>query len=298
LGNNKKQIGWAIMYLVLMVMMLTPLNFIALSLLIVPLLALFMTTEGKKLVLYYVVLAIVPFVWLGATGLFTLMVTLFFLVPALMMGRLYKQKKPAIAVLTAGILTMLIEFLFIYGISASFGLNMTHVLVTAVEETINTLPSTYKEILPEGYSQNIAAVVVKLIPLYMIVSSFYFVSLSHTLTRRWMGKQGIVLPKLNPIREWMLPKSLVFYYLISLVIDMFVAPDPESTLAMILMNLIPLLNIAFCIQAFSFICFVAHKKKWNKFIVFIGLVLVIFFPPLSLLGVFDTAFPIRQRFKN
>jgi uncharacterized protein YybS (DUF2232 family) len=99
----------------------------------------------------------------------------------------------------------------------------------------------------------------------------------------------------------MLPKSFIWIYVIALVLEMF-AKDTKSTVFTLVLNLLPLLSTAFAIQAIAFLFFVAHAKGWNKVLPILGIVLLLVFPPafflLSLLGVFDVAFPVRDRIKT
>ncbi|ANE46044.1 hypothetical protein SY83_06815 [Paenibacillus swuensis] len=298
MNNRWKPYLWAFIYVALLLLMLTPFNFVAMSLLLVPLLSLFVLLDVKRFAVVLIALCGIPFLLLQSVGLFTLILTLFFAIPAVVMGTLYKKEKSAMMVLTSGIITVLGVMVAGFAISGLLGFNIGQSVSGLVEETMKALPSVYDTVMPEGYAQDLAGFIIQLIPLYMILGSFYFVSIGHTVTRRLLLRQGIVLPKLPPFRNWMLPKALVFYYLIAMVLNIFISPDDESTLSVVLVNMIPLLNIAFSIQAFSFLCFVADLKKWNKFWLVLGLAAVLFFPPLSLLGVFDTAFPIRQRLKN
>ncbi|MFD2615285.1 DUF2232 domain-containing protein [Paenibacillus gansuensis] len=299
MGNRIKPYLWAVLYLALLLLMLTPFNFLALSVLLVPLLILSVTLDAKRFSLCLAALCVLPFVFLQSLGLITLVLTLFFAVPAVVMGSLYKKQKSAIAVTTSGILTVLGVMVAGFAVSGLLGFDFGRTLADLVEETMKNLPDASKAMLPRDYIDQLSDLIIQLIPLYMIAGSFYFVTIGHTLTRRILKRQNVELPKVRPFKDWMLPRSLVFYYLVGMIANLFIpADDHNSTMAVILINLMPLLNFAFCVQAFSFLCFVADLKKWNKVWLVLGLAAVIFFPPLSLLGVFDTAFPIRQRLKN
>jgi uncharacterized protein YybS (DUF2232 family) len=125
---------------------------------------------------------------------------------------------------------------------------------------------------------------------------------SHGISRWLLNKTGEGIPGLRPMREWMLQKSLVWIYLVVFVLDLFVNPASISLISTLLMNAMPLLMLAFAIQAICFLFFVAHTNKWKPILPIVAIILVCFMPPLfivySLLGVFDVAFPIRERFKK
>jgi len=83
--------------------------------------------------------------------------------------------------------------------------------------------------------------------------------------------------------------------------ELFVPVDPDSFVSTIVVNIVPLLMLAFVVQGVSFLFFLGNAKR-KMWIPWLGVVAVILFNPLfmpfSLLGVFDTAFPIRDRFRT
>lgn len=110
-----------------------------------------------------------------------------------------------------------------------------------------------------------------------------------------------MLPSFPPIRDWKMPRSFVWYYLIALFADMLVPKETGSFMATAIVNLVPLFMVAFAVQGISFLFFLGYIKR-KMWIPWTGVAVVIFISPLfsafSLLGVFDTAFPIRDRFRK
>jgi uncharacterized protein YybS (DUF2232 family) len=105
------------------------------------------------------------------------------------------------------------------------------------------------------------------------------------------------VPRFTRAREWRLPRLLVILYLISYVIELFSSTaTSDSYFAVALMNLVPLLSFVFAFQAVGFFYFLAHQRGWNKAVPVLIAIPVLLIPPLSLIGVLDTAFPIRKSF--
>jgi uncharacterized protein YybS (DUF2232 family) len=138
------------------------------------------------------------------------------------------------------------------------------------------------------------------VPMFLIGISFYYAVLTHWISRAILNRMGEALPGMPPVREWMLPKSMVWIYLIALLLELVVRPDFDSTMYVLLFNLLPLLRFAFCIQGIAFLAFIAYQKRWSQALPVLVFVVTLLIAPLqhfiSLLGVFDVAFPLRQRF--
>src|SRR5690606_24384187 len=123
--------------------------------------------------------------------------------------------------------------------------------------------------------------------------------------RKALVRSGETLPALKPAKEWMLPRSFVWYYLIAVVLSFFTKPD-GSLLFMVLLNVEPLLKLAFIVQAVGFVFFLASVKGWSSrrpVWITVGSVLVMLILPgftqlFALLGLFDIAFPLRSRLKK
>jgi len=72
--------------------------------------------------------------------------------------------------------------------------------------------------------------------------------------------------------------------------------DAEGFAYVAILNLLPLLRFAFVVQTIGFFFFLADQKRWPRAIPLLIAVPVLLFPPLSLIGVLDVAFPIRKSF--
>jgi len=98
----------------------------------------------------------------------------------------------------------------------------------------------------------------------------------------------------------------VLYYAITIVLDFFMDIRSDSALVTIVLNLYPLLTIAFVIQSLSFLSFVSYQKGWGKRLPIAAVaVMVVLYPVIpgfvtlfSLLGLLDAVFPLRSRFTN
>ncbi|KRF10667.1 DUF2232 domain-containing protein [Paenibacillus sp. Soil787] len=296
-----QSIIWSAVTIVSLLSLMTPFIIFTFSFLMIPVLMLYVKSSTRRFVISYVLSLLVVYILTQWQGIFLMSVSLFFLPPVLVMGNLYKRKAAARSVLTAGIITILAESLVSLVIGYALGFDPIARFKQFMMESIASMPLGIRDILPKDQDWYVNFIV-QVIPLYLIFVALFYTFVSHGISRWLLNKTGEGIPGLRPMREWMLQKSLVWIYLIVFVLDLFVNPASISMISTLLMNAMPLLMLVFAIQAICFLFFVAHANKWKPILPIVAIVFVCFMPPLfivySLLGVFDVAFPIRERFKK
>jgi uncharacterized protein YybS (DUF2232 family) len=292
---------WSAVTVVILLSFMTPFIVFTISFLMIPVLILYVKLSTRRFIIHYVISLLIVYVLSGWQGAFLIAVSLFFLPPVLVMGNLYKRKAPGRSVVTAGVVALLAESLLTLVISYAFGLNPIAKFKQFMNDYIVSMPVGLRDLLPKDHDWYIH-VMVQVIPLDLIVFALFYSFVTHGVGRWLLNKSGEALPGLPPLREWKLPRTFVWIYLIAFVMDLFLDPSSNSLIATLLMNMLPLLVLSFSIQAISFFFYVAHANRWNRAFPIIALVVLVFIPPLmfiySLLGVFDVAFPIRERFKK
>ncbi|WP_256865381.1 DUF2232 domain-containing protein [Paenibacillus sp. 32352] len=300
--GSVRMLGWSVATILLLLSVITPLSIVTFCLLMIPVIVQFVKLDTKRFLLHYgvslaIVYVLTSSVLGGWAGILLVSMSLFFLPPVIQMGNLYKKRAPARTVLTAGTVTLLAELLLSLVVSYLFGFNLIDKIKQFMQESINTLPDQLKGMIALDQDMLIQ-LMSQMLPLYMICISLVLVVIAHWLSRKILNRSGESIPAFKPMREWMLPRSFVWYYMIALFMEFFVK-DTNSIFFTILINLLPLLTAAFAIQALAFLFFVAHMNRWNRTLPIAGIVLLLIFPPayfiFSMLGVFDVAFPIRER---
>jgi uncharacterized protein YybS (DUF2232 family) len=107
---------------------------------------------------------------------------------------------------------------------------------------------------------------------------------------------GMKVRKWEPFRNWCLPKSLLWYYLITLLISLLFKMEEGTYLFAALVNISFVLQLLMFIQGISFIYFYSNWKKWSKTIPIIATLLsMLLFPFIRILGIIDLGFDLRQR---
>ncbi|QHW32217.1 DUF2232 domain-containing protein [Paenibacillus rhizovicinus] len=294
-----KSMLWSAAALLLLLAIVVPLmNVLAAAVMMVPVVILYTKLSRRSFVIHMAVVYAIGTVVLGPSAL---IVGLFFLIPSIVMGHLYRKGVPARKVLTAVMLTLLGESLLQLVLAdLLFDFSLIHEIRMTITDTIDSLnseglmPNTWTAEVTESYIQNL----IHSIPLALIVVSFLFTVIAHAIAGRALRASGLAIPKLQAPHKWMLPRIFVLYYLIVLLVDMAVPNSGTSFMTVTLHNLVPLMQLTLSIQAMGFFFFIANERKWNKAIPVLLSVVVAVFPPFSLIGVLDVAFPIRRAFKK
>jgi uncharacterized protein YybS (DUF2232 family) len=312
LHSTRMPLIWSLIHIAIVLLTFTPLGLITAVLLMVPMIIVYTVTPKPVIFagLYGLSLALSYAIGAGlggnGTGVAAVLLSLFFIIPSIVIGLMYKKGSSALGVLTSGTLAMLAQLLVLFLLFYMAGINVTGQLKQFFMDSMEQASLIMGSQVPEETVDLMISLITQMVPLYMIMFSVFYVLVSHGIARYALQRAGQTINGLPPLRKWRMPKSLVWYYLAALIASFFMIDDTESTLAVMLVNLIPLLMIVFAVQALSFLSFVGHLKGWSKGVrtaILVGaIVLYLILPPipqvLSLLGVFDTAMPIRERLIN
>jgi uncharacterized protein YybS (DUF2232 family) len=247
------------------------------------------------------------FITLIVGSLFALPLTLTYALSGIVMGYFY-QKRQTAGALIGGTIAFLISFVVMYAASvAFFQIDPIEEATGSMDETIDMAKSMMAAI---GQEANEAAInqleeqmkyIGYLIPSLLVSVSFIFAILSHAVTIPVLKRLKIQLVPLKPFREWKLPTSIVWYYLIVSFL-FFLNLDTGSFLYIAAVNLLFVLQVLLVVQGFSFIFFYSHVKNYSKAIPVTAIILSLILPILMylvrILGIIDLAFNLRGRVKK
>lgn len=291
-------IAWSFAYLLLLLSLRTPLLVITSFFMLLPGVVLYQMLKVRAFLVHLIPILIIVGLLIGPTYV---LLSIFFLIPSIAIAHQYKRRATAFRAIAAGAATILIEFLIMLLISTMF---FNFDLTTMIEDTLKMTTSSVDQMSSEslagslGWSadtiEQLSQLTVRSLPFSLSVCALVMSSLAHAIARPTLASMGQVVPKLAPLRTWRLPRSLVWYYLLALLLQMFVG-EGSGYLGTLLLNLIPLLGFFFMIQTASFFFFLAYHRKWNPIIPIFFIVLMIFFTPLRIIGILDILFPLRDK---
>jgi uncharacterized protein YybS (DUF2232 family) len=290
-----KPLLWSAAALLLLLTIPTPFIVITMFMMMTPFVVLFTILKPARFAAHVIAIAAAAFFLLGGYGPIVLTLGLFFLVPSLAMGLLYKKGSPARTAILAGFIVILAQFLLeLVLFSVQFNIDLSAELSGLLTNSLQQLGSG--AILPPGWTaEKLSDRFITSLPMVLLLFAFLFAVITHGLSRLALRTVGFEAPALPPAKTWRLPRSLVFYYLVTIIAS-FVIPEDGGYWEVVIANLLPLLQFAFIVQAIGFFYFLADTKRWPSIVALLLSVPLFLFPPLHLIGLIDAAYPLRQYF--
>lgn len=223
------------------------------------------------------------------------------------MGYFYKKQQPLMA-LVFGTLSFLVGTLFTYiGSIVLLNVNVFTDLIDemkhSLRETANILSSLGQEVPNEAVDQMVSQfdLISMLIPTLIVISSFIFAILTHIVNRPILKRLKLEYTPLKPFREWRLPKSIIWYYLVVILVQ-FMNIEKGSFLFVAVINVAIILQLLLLVQGLSFIFYYSHLKNQSKWLPSIAVVIAIIAYPVQefirILGIIDLGFDLRGRLKR
>lgn len=285
----------------------TPLSFISMSILPLPVLV-YTAKHTRKAGL---VLSLALIVSSAVFDLLLAVVTLMCAGAGWGMGQFHHRQRYSIkGLLLTGSLTFVAGFFVLFAlISAVSDISF----VQELEQQWTNSVAIYQDIwgqlgleLSEDELQNAHALMMSLLPFAFLMMAGSLALLNHGLGRLILHRLQVPTVKLPPFREWHFPRSLLAWYIISIMVSFFSRPGSYWYSAG--MTGTWLIQVLFVVQALAFLTaavthFVRVKTMW------LILLAVLFFPiiiigflflyfPLSFLGMLDIGFRFRDKFKH
>ncbi|RFU62493.1 YybS family protein [Peribacillus glennii] len=224
-------------------------------------------------------------------------------------GALIRRNKPAYLVYVGAVLILIIGIVALYGAAAwffdvDFIGDFISMLRDSVGKSLDMMTAMGQEV-PEDFTKGIndwVDMLNTLLPALLVATSMVMAALivlaSNPFVKRFSEKK-VSWP---PLRELQLPKSLLWYYLITMVAGFFLRPEEDSYLYMVIANLLLILQLLMLLQGYSLLFFFSHIKGWAKAVPVIILVLSLFMPFfqafIRIAGIVDLGFPIRDALRN
>ncbi|SEN43041.1 Uncharacterized conserved protein YybS, DUF2232 family [Mesobacillus persicus] len=227
-------------------------------------------------------------------------------VTGVVIGLMIGKGKSRLAIFVAGSLVFLANTIIQYAIAvALFNMNMIEEFLVTFKESINTsvgmlenMGQTVDESVVEQFESTVT-LMETLMPSMFVMASFMIVFLIQLLCFPVLRRFGVKVQQWMPFREMSLPKSLLWYYLLSLIASMFVQPEVGSYWHWAITNLLFVLQFLMLVQGFTFIAYYSHPKGYSKAILVVSIILAVLIPFIlyivRILGIIDLGFDLRKR---
>jgi uncharacterized protein YybS (DUF2232 family) len=220
-------------------------------------------------------------------------------------GAMLVKKKNRYLVLLIGALVFLANIVLDYVISIQFlQVDMIQDTLALVRESFDTamrvmegMGQTPPTEMKKQFEQAIV-LISYMTPTLFFVASFVLAYVTIIVSLPVMKRLKLPVGTWPPFRELSLPKSVLWIYVLVLVLSLF--PLKEGTFTYIaVLNVSYVLQLALIVQGFSFLYYAAYKKGIGKGVVVAGTVICLFLPFLlylvAIFGIIDLGFDLRRR---
>ncbi|HSI66188.1 MAG TPA: YybS family protein [Planococcus sp. (in: firmicutes)] len=238
-------------------------------------------------------------------GLLSLPLTLIHLPLGLVIGLSIYYKKSKLFMFMGSSLAVLLSLMVQYlAMIAFFGINVLEEFTTLAEESYAQAGALAERLgtAPEDYEEAAAQMVFSLetlMPTWLILVVFLVAWLMLLLHLPILKRLGLEVPKFPPFREMRLPRSVLWYYLIVLLVSLLSDLQQGTMMYMVFMNAYVLLQVLLFLQGVSFYHFYIHLEGWPKWVTV--LVTILSFPLqafTSIVGIVDLGFDLRGWIKR
>jgi uncharacterized protein YybS (DUF2232 family) len=234
--------------------------------------------------------------------------TILFGTTGITLGYLTKKGMSRMTILLATTLVFLVNVIAQYGAAVVFfEFNFVKEINVLMNESLN---NSYKMMEAIGGPNNnidtlkeqidlMIKMIQLLLPSMLVVGSFFIVFLLQLINFPILKRFGLAIPKWQAFREIVLPKSILWYYLLAMLLSIILKPEEGSYLNTALWNVNYILQILLVVQGLSLIYFVSHLKGWSKAIPILATVFMFLVPIvlyiIRILGIIDLGFELRKR---
>lgn len=245
----------------------------------------------------------VPVVWelyLGRSVEFLMFILTFLAGTSLYMGGCYRVLRSSIEVLrSTAVYLVVMQIVWVSWWAMTD--KTIHQRVLAVREAAQWVSGVLID--ENRYAQlsgYVLSLMTTLLPFMMFCIALASVTIIHAGVRLFTRGRSPKVAPLPAITQWQLHPIFIWLYLAVMVLDVFTENESLRYSVFVVRNAVPIGLVLFSIQGVAFIFFVSmrYRQHWLPWTVFVGSLCI----PLpfvvtlySMIGIMDTAFPLRQR---
>lgn len=238
-------------------------------------------------------------------GTFALPLTLLMGLTGITIGYCLKRKQPFIMLFVNTVLVVLGMILAILGgtiwiLKINFIEEFFAIVETSIAQSTKIMEGFGQAVSKEQLEavNNMFEMMNTLLPTLLVLTSAIIVIVFFLASQPFIKRFSTMEIEWPSFRELQLPKSLLWYYLLTMILTLVVNPEETSFMYLVLANLMFILQILILLQGYSFVFYFAHVKKWPKVIPYLvlagSIVLPIVQSIVRILGIIDLGFPFRQ----
>ena len=238
-------------------------------------------------------------------SIFSIATAVTFGLSGLIMGYFYKRKQ-TLGVLVGGSIAYTFSLIVLYiGAKVFMNIDFIQDSISILEQSLQQSRNIFESFTTEDqisaqfaqFEQGLE-LMVQLVPTIFVTISMISAVITHLLAMPILKRLRFDLAPLKPFRDWKLPQSIVWYYLIVSILLMMNL-DTDTFLFTAVINLYFILQFFVLLQGYSFAFYFSYIKGWSKAVpisILIGSFLIpILLYLIRILGIIDLGFPLRGK---
>ncbi|MFP7298432.1 YybS family protein [Neobacillus niacini] len=259
--------------------------------------------DGKSIFVFIIASLLLSFI---VGSVMSLPLTLAYGTTGVVIGYLIQKQKNMGVLFIAGSLVFLVNLVIIYVSSiVLFKIDMITEMLDVMRESLNISADILKNFGNEEESKRVLEMfnnglnlVKTLIPTLFVLSSFFIVFIMQLVSFPIIKRFGVKIEKWKSFKDITLPKSIMYYFLLTLILSMFMNPEEGTFWYMAIINMTYILQFLIVIQGFTFIFFFFEQKGISKAIsitiAIAAFLIPIFLYIIGILGIIDLGFDLRK----
>lgn len=263
--------------------------------------------DGKSIVVFIVASLLLSFI---VGTIMSLPLTLAYGTTGVVIGYLIQKQKNMGVLFITGSLVFLINLILIYVVSiVLFKVDMITEMIEMMRESLDVSADLLKNFGNTQESEKVLEqfnnglnLIKTLIPTLFVLSSFFIVFIMQLISFPIIKRFGVKVEKWKSFKEISLPKSLLYYFLLTLLVNMLMNPEEGSFWYMAIINMTYILQFLMILQGYTFIFYYFDKKGFSKAIsitiAIVSFLIPIFLYIVGILGIIDLGFDLRKGFNK
>lgn len=261
--------------------------------------------DGKSILVFIIASLLLSFI---VGTVMSLPLTLAYGTTGVVIGYLIQKQKNMGVLFISGTFVFLINLILIYVASiVLFKVDMITEMIEMMRESLNVSADLLKNFGNAEDSEKVLEqfnnglnLIKTLIPTLFVLSSFFIVFIMQLVSFPIIKRFGVKIEKWKSFKEISLPKSLLYYFLLTLLISMFTNPEEGTFWYMAIINLTYILQFLMVLQGYTFIFYYFDRKGISKAIsitiAIVSFIIPIFLYIVGILGIIDLGFDLRKGF--
>jgi uncharacterized protein YybS (DUF2232 family) len=263
--------------------------------------------DGKSNLVFIVASLLLSFI---VGTIMSLPLTLAYGTTGVVIGYLIQKQKNMGVLFITGSLVFLVNLIILYVASiVLFKVDMITEMVEMMRESLNVSADLLKNFGNPQDSEKVLEqfnnglnLIKTLIPTLFVVSSFFIVFIMQLISFPIIKRFGVKVEKWKSFKEISLPKSLLYYFLLTLLVSMLMNPEEGTFWYMAIINMTYILQFLMILQGYTFIFYYFDKKGFSKAIsitiAIVSFLIPIFLYIVGILGIIDLGFDLRKGFNK